>query len=86
MARNIKKCPSCRDLLIFPRTDTPYCEECGWPDEDFEDVFKYPRLGDDLSKLQPGLEYYSDKGWIESGIISGHLDVDHLGFYRYKAN
>jgi hypothetical protein len=29
------KCPVCDSLLVFPRGDTPYCEDCGWPDEDF---------------------------------------------------
>jgi len=28
-------CPQCNDLLIYPRGSEPYCEECGWPDEDF---------------------------------------------------
>lgn len=29
------KCPRCKELLTFPRGDTPYCEECGYPEEDF---------------------------------------------------
>ena len=28
-----KICPECKSTLVFPRTGTPYCEECGWPDE-----------------------------------------------------
>jgi len=31
-------CPQCGDLLIYPRGDTPYCEECGYPDENFNDT------------------------------------------------
>ncbi|MFA5027559.1 MAG: hypothetical protein WC713_06745 [Candidatus Methylomirabilota bacterium] len=29
------QCPQCGELLVFPRNDTPYCEDCGWPDEDY---------------------------------------------------
>jgi len=29
------KCPVCKSLLVYPRGDEPYCEDCGWPDEDF---------------------------------------------------
>lgn len=29
------KCPQCGELLVYPRNDIPYCEDCGWPDEDF---------------------------------------------------
>lgn len=36
----LSKCPRCGDLIIYPRGDTPYCEECGWPDE----VFDKPEL------------------------------------------
>ena len=25
-----EKCPRCKSLLVFPRGDTSYCEECGW--------------------------------------------------------
>jgi hypothetical protein len=28
-------CPQCGELLVHPRGDTAYCEDCGWPDEDF---------------------------------------------------
>lgn len=33
----IKACPQCKSDtgLKFPRVGTPYCEDCGWPDEDF---------------------------------------------------
>jgi len=31
-------CPQCGELLVFPRGDDAYCEDCGWPDEDFDDV------------------------------------------------
>lgn len=27
------KCPACGELLVYPRGDSPYCEECLWPDE-----------------------------------------------------
>ena len=30
-------CPRCKSLLVFPRGDTSYCEECGYPDKDFND-------------------------------------------------
>jgi len=26
-------CPQCGDTLVFPRGLEPYCENCGWPDE-----------------------------------------------------
>lgn len=30
-------CPQCKSVtgLKFPRNDNFYCEDCGWPDEDF---------------------------------------------------
>lgn len=28
-------CPQCGESLVYPRNDTAYCEECGWPDSDF---------------------------------------------------
>ena len=28
------KCPQCGAAKIYPRGNEPYCEECGWPDED----------------------------------------------------
>ena len=34
------KCPNCAAGLVFPRGDAPYCDECGYPDEN--------RLLDDL--------------------------------------
>lgn len=27
-------CPQCGSLLVYPRTEDVYCEDCGWPDED----------------------------------------------------
>lgn len=29
-------CPQCGELLVYPSGDSPYCEDCGWPDEDFD--------------------------------------------------
>ena len=31
-------CPQCKDELgvVYPREDTPYCENCGWPESDFD--------------------------------------------------
>lgn len=26
-------CPQCSATLVFPRDDIPYCEECGYPEE-----------------------------------------------------
>ncbi len=31
--KDFKFCPQCGESLIFPRNDSPYCEECGFPDE-----------------------------------------------------
>lgn len=30
-------CPQCGELLVYPRGEDPYCEDCGWPDEDFNE-------------------------------------------------
>jgi hypothetical protein len=32
-ARETGKCPQCGDGAVFPRGLEPYCEECGWPEE-----------------------------------------------------
>jgi len=36
----VDDCPQCGDWvgLKYPRRQDPYCEECGWPDEDFSAV------------------------------------------------
>jgi len=36
----MKNCPQCESEtgLKQPRNDDLYCEDCGWPDEVFEDV------------------------------------------------
>lgn len=31
------KCPQCGSDLVYPRGHECYCEECGWPDEDYAD-------------------------------------------------
>ena len=33
-------CPQCGELLVYPRGGKPYCEDCGWPDEDFDEPVK----------------------------------------------
>lgn len=38
--KNSDTCENCGDLLVHPRGDTPYCEDCGWPDED---RLEYPK-------------------------------------------
>lgn len=30
-------CPQCGEMLVFPRGGIAYCEDCGWPDEDYND-------------------------------------------------
>ena len=30
------KCPQCGDTTIQPRDSSPYCENCGWPDDNRE--------------------------------------------------
>jgi ribosomal protein S27AE len=32
------KCPRCNELLVHPRDSKSYCEECGWPYEDFDET------------------------------------------------
>jgi hypothetical protein len=36
----IQGCPQCRSDtgVKIPRDSPPYCEDCGWPDEDFSDL------------------------------------------------
>jgi len=85
MVRNIRVCPTCREPLVFPRGDHPYCEECGWPDEDFDGTHLFPKVGDQLGDLQPGLEVYDPKlGWGPSGVITCRLTESHRGFYRKR--
>lgn len=35
----VKNCPHCSSTtgIKYPRDDTFYCEDCGWPNEDFSD-------------------------------------------------
>lgn len=85
MIYRVKKCPSCKEALIFPRGGSPYCEECGWPDEDLGGEYKYPKIGEELENYQPGLEFYTGKKWVESGLIYGRCSESIHGFYRYKS-
>lgn len=81
-------CPSCKSLLVFPRDNQSYCEDCGWPEEDFNEVYEYPKDGEQLSDFQPGLEFYSVERelWFPSGIISSIMRNDNFrGLYRYLA-
>jgi len=32
----VKACPRCKEQLLHPRNDRPYCEECGYPEEDYD--------------------------------------------------
>lgn len=35
--KTIYLCPQCKlDSVCFPRNGQPYCENCGWPDKDFD--------------------------------------------------
>lgn len=86
MVSNIRKCPCCKARLIYPRNDTPYCEECGWPTESRGGRYAYPQEGEELSNYQPGLQFfdYENKKWVESGLNFGRCSFNFVGFYRYK--
>lgn len=49
-----QECPQCGELLVFPRGDDPYCEDCGYPDDYFDD-YNTPDNND-----------YFDKDWQEN--------------------
>lgn len=80
------RCPICNALLIFPRGSYGYCEECGYPDEDFSEVYYYPKAGERLDGYQPGLEFYNEKigKWVTSGVVTKTMHRDDVGFYRVK--
>lgn len=81
---SLRKCPSCRDLLIHPRGDTVYCEECGWPNEDFNEKYRYPAVDENLCGLK-GLEFFDGKRWVKSGLCSDGLcrcSDSFFGLYR----
>ena len=78
------KCPICNEPLVFPRGDYAYCEDCGWPDEDFDDEYTYPQIGERLEKYQPGLEFFNGEAWIKSGVITATQSTTFLGLYRKK--
>lgn len=79
-------CPICSEMLVFPRGGLAYCEDCGWPDEDFDGKYVYPQVGEQLGDFQPGLEFYDyqSKKWVKAGIISGRCSENFRGFYRKK--
>lgn len=82
----MKNCPACKELLVFPRESYAYCEDCGWPDEDFGEEFGYPKNGDRLEQYQPSLQFYNETlgAWVPSGVITATFkDVHDRGFYRY---
>lgn len=82
----MKNCPTCNELLVFPRESYAYCEECGWPDEDFGGEYGYPTDGDRLEQFQPGLQFYNEKTgeWVPSGVITATFkECYDRGHYRY---
>lgn len=80
----LTNCPICNDALIFPRDYSPYCEDCGWPDEDFNGEFIFPEIGEKLENYQPGLEFFDGEKWIPSGIIKCKLSSKFHGLYRIR--
>ncbi len=79
-------CPTCKSTLVFPRDLTAYCEDCGWPDEDFGEEWNYPAIGDRLEKYQPGLQFFhTEHGWVPSGVVTATMKDNLVGFYRYPA-
>ena len=82
--QKLTTCPICVELLVFPRGDYAYCEDCGWPDEDFEDTYGYPEVGEKLEKYQPGLEFFNGIEWVESGVNHAIQTESFRGLYRYK--
>lgn len=79
---DIEECPTCKSLLVQPRDERTYCEDCGWPYEDFGEEFNYPTIGEQLSVYQPNLEFYTVVTWVKSGLISGKCSTPFYGFYR----
>lgn len=47
MSEEEGKCPNCGELLVYPRGDDSYCEECGWNcgHKGYEDCFEEPANG-----------------------------------------
>lgn len=83
---DLTECPTCSHLLVFPRGDSQYCEDCGWPNEDFGEEFSYPKDGDQLGGIK-GLEFFNGKKWVKSGVITATMrDHAFLGLYRYPFN
>jgi len=79
-------CPTCKEALVFPRGHNPYCEDCGWPDEDFGGRWIYPIVGERLEKYQPGLQFFDTRhGWQSSGVVTATMRDSFVGFYRYPA-
>lgn len=81
----MNSCPTCKELLVFPRGDSAYCEDCGWPDEDFGEEWAYPKLGERLDGHQPNLQFFNEKTnqWQPSGVITATLHENCIGLYRY---
>lgn len=78
-------CPCCGEHLIFPKGNYSYCEDCGWPDEDFDGEYVYPQQGEQLADYQPGLEFFNGKDWVASGVITCSVSGKFLGLYRKYA-
>lgn len=78
-------CPICNERLIYPRDDYAYCEDCGWPDEDFDGTYGYPEVGDLLGNFE-SLEIFNGAEWIRINIddMTTEQSEDKLGYYRYK--
>jgi|11_taG_2_1085331.scaffolds.fasta_scaffold32444_3 hypothetical protein len=47
--------------------------------------YAYPKIGEQLSKYQPNLEYKREDGqWVKSGVITATMSMNFVGSYRYK--
>jgi uncharacterized protein YbaR (Trm112 family) len=75
-------CPVCKEILRTERHKDIYCENCGYPVEDYNGVYLYPKLGEQLGDLQPDLQFYNGKEWVQSGLIRGRYTASFYGLYR----
>ena len=74
-------CPHCKELLVLPRDQTSYCEDCGWGDEKLIGSFTYYEVGFQLEGIN-SLQFYDGNNWVPSGLNYGRVSPPLRGRYR----
>lgn len=78
-ASELTTCPQCAEGLVFPRDLPPYCDECGWPEENL-------LLSDlEAEDAKKALVLYLDKNEPDTSPVAYLEQCDETGSWSWVA-